>query len=89
MLEKSTSNNSITHTKSFSETIFGLPLDVVADEIIDIRYDNFSGHVYDLQTFPSFYTVNGVVVHNCRCVLEAETEPGSNTWIRGLPDFLP
>jgi len=26
---------------------------------------------------------------NCRCVLEAETSPGSNVWERGIPEFVP
>jgi len=26
---------------------------------------------------------------NCRCVLEAETSPGSGVWERGLPEFVP
>lgn len=40
----------------------------------------------ELQTVPAAdVTCRG----NCRCRLEVETEPGSNTWVRGLPGFNP
>ena len=32
------------------------------------RVRNFTGHVYDLQSFSSLYYVNGAVSSNCRCV---------------------
>lgn len=38
------------------------------DKIIGIDVRQFSGHVYNLQTSSQFYHVDGVVVHNCRCV---------------------
>lgn len=35
-------------------------------QVVDIKVRDFSGHVYDLQTFSSLYMVNGAVTSNCR-----------------------
>lgn len=40
----------------------------------------------DLKTVPAGETT---CRGNCRCRLESESEPGSNVWVRGLPDFNP
>jgi predicted ABC-type ATPase len=38
------------------------------DQIINITFSEYSGHVYDLQSdLYSLYTINGVVASNCRC----------------------
>ena len=53
-----------------------LPGSVSLDEIIEIGYDNFTGHVYDLQTISGVIVFDGIIVSNCRCdtvpVLEGE-----------------
>lgn len=39
------------------------------DSIVSIEITNFSGHVYNLETKDNYYIANGVVTHNCRCIL--------------------
>ena len=46
--------------------------------IRNIRYFNFSGHVYDLQTIEGLYISNTCVVKNCRCttaIVHPDVEP--------------
>lgn len=42
---------------------------VSLDDIVDIRYFDFDGHVYDLQSPYGFIIASGVYVSNCRCYL--------------------
>lgn len=52
---------------------------VETDKVISVDRSDFSGHVYNLQTFSNWYIVSnndiknndsvGVVVHNCRCAV--------------------
>lgn len=44
---------------------------VERDEVVDVRYGEFRGHVYDLQSVNSLIVANGLVVSNCRCTLVA------------------
>lgn len=44
-----------------------LAREVFADPIIDIRFRNFTGHVYDLQTVNTRIVAEGLLVSNCRC----------------------
>ena len=41
---------------------------IAPDKIIKIRYFNYVGHVYDLQSTEQLYIGNSIVVKNCRCV---------------------
>lgn len=38
------------------------------DRVIKSTNGNFSGHVYNLETINNWFTVDGIVYHNCRCV---------------------
>jgi hypothetical protein len=40
---------------------------VSAEGVVDVKVGRFSGHVYNLQTGSGVYTVEELVVHNCRC----------------------
>lgn len=40
---------------------------VFLDEIVDLRFRKWSGHVYNLETMNHFYTAQGIITHNCRC----------------------
>lgn len=42
------------------------------DRILNVRRRCFSGHVYNLQTSESWYSANGIITHNCRCVLSPQ-----------------
>lgn len=39
------------------------------DDVVDVRFGEFSGHVYNLQTSNGWYSANGIVAHNCQCSL--------------------
>lgn len=39
------------------------------DRILNVRRRGFRGHVYNLQTTESWYSANGIIVHNCLCAL--------------------
>ena len=42
--------------------------EITLNQIVDIRFFDYSGHVYDLQSdMYQLYICNGVFVHNCRC----------------------
>ena len=43
---------------------------VALDQVVRVRREPFSGHVYNLQTRDGWYIGSGVIVHNCRCHLE-------------------
>ena len=39
---------------------------VAADEIVEVGVGQYTGHVWDLTTEPSWFFANGIVAHNCR-----------------------
>lgn len=49
-----------------AELLRGLAGCVALDEVLSISVRQFSGHVWDLSTEPSWYVANGIVTHNCR-----------------------
>lgn len=49
-----------------AELLRGLSGYVTLDEILSVDVRQFSGHVWDLSTAPSWYVANGIVTHNCR-----------------------
>lgn len=44
-----------------------------ADRVVGVSRRRFSGHVHNLQTVGEWYSANGVIVHNCLCVVMAAT----------------
>lgn len=53
----------------------GFPGSIFADEIIDVRLSEFSGHVYDLQSDMGIIIAHGLLLRNCRCTILPWTEP--------------
>ena len=45
---------------------------VSGQKVVKVRRIPFSGHVYNLQTKSGLYIANGIIAHNCRCVLTYE-----------------
>jgi hypothetical protein len=37
---------------------------VTPDEVVDIQFDSYEGHVYDLSTLGGWYLADGIVIHN-------------------------
>ena len=66
-----------------AELLRALTGKVTADEVVSLSVSQFSGHVWDLSTEPSWYVANGIVTHNCR-PWEHEvirTNPGPTGWM--------
>jgi len=44
----------------------GLPISVFEDDVVSLRREFFSGHVYNLHTDTELYIADGIIVHNCK-----------------------
>jgi 2'-5' RNA ligase len=53
--------------EGFCERLLTQPSGVTTDEIVRVRREPFSGHVYNLDTSQGWYIGNSIVTHNCRC----------------------
>lgn len=38
-------------------------------QVRNVSRNSFSGHVYNLQTQDEYYVANGIITHNCRCIM--------------------
>lgn len=38
------------------------------NRVTEIRFSEFAGHVYNLETSRNWFTTEGIITHNCRCV---------------------
>lgn len=43
--------------------------EVFADKVVNVERKAFAGHVFNLETDQGHYTANGIVTHNCRCIV--------------------
>jgi hypothetical protein len=43
--------------------------EITTDKIIEIIEDDFTGHVYDLQSIDGYIMCNGILSSNCRCTI--------------------
>lgn len=69
-LDKMFSENKTADTDLFSQLIFGLAGQITMRKVIKVTKNNFSGHVYNLQTESGLFVANGIITHNCRCFIE-------------------
>lgn len=56
----------ISEAKIASDLVCGRSGPVFFDDIVSVRRDKFSGHVYNLETGNHVYSANGILTHNCR-----------------------
>lgn len=42
-----------------------LPGLIEADRVLNIDFQRFAGHIYDLSTSSRYYSANGIIAHNC------------------------
>lgn len=66
-------------TAFLRELLHRFPGRVATDKVSEVRWSNFSGHVYDLQCDTGCIVANGIVISNCRCQLIELTEPQEKT----------
>lgn len=50
--------------------------------VVNVKRYSHAGHVYNLETDSGYYTIDGLIVHNCRCWVVYITSP------RRLPDEM-
>ena len=80
------------NAEKFSDSIFGLPIEIELDEIVDINRSVFDGQVYNLQTTHEWYVANSIITHNCRCTsipvvkgYNDQVQTGAD-WFKGLDE---
>lgn len=66
-LMQSSFNNISTTSIDISNFLRSNPGFVEIDTVINVNVSNFSGYVYDLQTFSTIYIGNNIINSNCRC----------------------
>lgn len=74
-LNEASAESSTIDADLISQRLLGLTGQVTLDEVLEVRYEQWAGHVYNLQTETGAYTVNGIVVHNCRCYTDYVISP--------------
>jgi hypothetical protein len=67
MFEQDTAYNSPADSEGFCESLLACSSEIVTDQIISIRREPFSGHVYNLDSVGGYYISNSILAHNCRC----------------------
>lgn len=67
-------DNRAADAKLARELLLGRSGSVEFDQVIDVRNVDFRGHVYNLQTGESHYTVDGIISHNCMCSVNYVTD---------------
>lgn len=63
------SDDSPADVEAFREGLFALPGGVALDQIVSVKRDVVTTHVFNLETKSGWYVGSGVIVHNCRCTL--------------------
>lgn len=53
--------------QDFCALIEGLPFRTQSVEVVNIKRESWSGHVFNLETSQGLYVANGIIVSNCRC----------------------
>jgi len=51
-------------------------------KVVGVNIKRYRGHVYDLQTIPTAYFAEGIIVSNCGCTL-VDTKTGQILWFPG------
>ncbi len=55
------------------ESLDALSVNISLDEVIGVREYDFVGHVFDFQTETGLLSADGIIAHNCRCIVRALT----------------
>lgn len=53
-------------SRDVGDVINAVPGGVQAVNVVDVEFGYFEGHAYDFHTEDGIYSVNGLIVHNCR-----------------------
>lgn len=55
------------HPEAFAEFLDRYAGQVDLVQVVDVRYGQFSGHVYDLEESSGLMVANGIIASNCKC----------------------
>jgi len=66
-LDQASTDDATADAELAGELIRGRAGQVFSDEIVYVQNQSFHGFVYNLQTPPGWFSVNGIISHNCRC----------------------
>lgn len=70
-LRESSSNDLSGNSEPIRKSVARLTGKVCFDKVVGIEVRELSAHVYNFSTMSGAYICNGVIVHNCRCTIEA------------------
>lgn len=56
-------------TELSSGVITAIASDIKLDRVVCVSRRAFSGHVFNLETSSGWYSANGIITHNCKCVM--------------------
>lgn len=65
-LNQAVSNRRVGDLEEFSAISLGISREVKLDKVISVDRVQFSGHAYDFQTVDGIYSVDNLILHNCR-----------------------
>lgn len=68
-------------SRDVGDVIGGVPGGVESVDVVDVEFGYFEGHAYDFHTEDGIYSVNGLIIHNCRHT--------DTAYIPGTPDPEP
>jgi SPP1 gp7 family putative phage head morphogenesis protein len=74
------------YAKLASDLLAGNAGSVFFDNVISIKRECFHGFVYNLETVKGWYIANGIITHNCRCLLVPEVFDGVQGGTRASED---
>lgn len=72
-------------SRFLAEMFHGFPSQVSFDEVVQVGNEEFSGHVYDLQSPYGWIIAEGLVVSNCRCNVRYRVAPLEELGFVALP----
>lgn len=76
VLCKPSANSPTINTKLVREFILGLTTNIFSDQITSVNRYSYHGFVYNLQSESSIYFTNYIMVSNCRCWVDYNTNLG-------------
>lgn len=68
-VKKATADDISGDIEALSDAIRGFSSLISVDNVIDVKVENFSGHVYDLSTESTSYISNSIISSNCDCLV--------------------
>jgi hypothetical protein len=68
-LSQMSEDGSLSRVKLASDLMGGQAAFIKPNELVNVSFGEYSGHVYDLTSKSGMYSANDLIISNCRCVL--------------------